>query len=181
VPGVREIVAKARRRIDHDTVQAVGSLPLVYGIQAGCHDQNLRAPDFGYYTVSNAQIAPSLGRNLSSCPATTGACNSTVNIDVLQPQTKFEDRVKPGGRQTEQDVPLRQVSHPGNAGRLQPVQRQQHRWFAPLKHLRSRVGLRRRSSGSTVKLGAQLDFIVTGALRRTPWRAACVLHCAQTP
>jgi hypothetical protein len=68
--------------------------PLVYGIQAAATYQNLPGfPILATYTVSNAQIAPSLGRNLSSCPSTTGQCNSTVNIDILQPQTKFEDRV----------------------------------------------------------------------------------------
>ena len=40
---------------------------------------------------TSAEIAPSLGRQLSSCPA-TGACTATTSISLLPPNTMFEDR-----------------------------------------------------------------------------------------
>jgi hypothetical protein len=41
-----------------------------------------------------AAIAPSLGRNLSACPATTGACNANVTVALIPPQTLFEPRLQ---------------------------------------------------------------------------------------
>jgi hypothetical protein len=45
------------------------------------------------YVASNAQIAPSLGRNLSSCPAATGACSATATINLIEPGTLYGDRM----------------------------------------------------------------------------------------
>jgi hypothetical protein len=45
------------------------------------------------YTATNAEIAPSLGRNLSACPAATGACNATASFNLIEPNTMFEDRL----------------------------------------------------------------------------------------
>ena len=44
------------------------------------------------WAASNTLIAPSLGRNLSSCPADTGACAARSTVPLVQPQTVFEDR-----------------------------------------------------------------------------------------
>ena len=44
-------------------------------------------------TATNALIAPSLGRNLSSCGSPTGACTATSTVNLFTPNTQFEDRV----------------------------------------------------------------------------------------
>jgi hypothetical protein len=45
------------------------------------------------YVVSNAQIAPSLGRNLGSCRGQV-PCNGSATINNLfEPNTEFEDRL----------------------------------------------------------------------------------------
>jgi hypothetical protein len=45
--------------------------------------------------VPNATVAPLLpgGRNLSSCPAPTGACTQTTTVNLLGPSTYYSDRV----------------------------------------------------------------------------------------
>jgi hypothetical protein len=43
-------------------------------------------------TFTNAQIAPSLGRNLGSC-GTAATCNGTATIELVQPGTLFGDRL----------------------------------------------------------------------------------------
>ena len=46
----------------------------------------------GDFVATNAEIAPSLGRNLSACPAQTGPCPATVTIPLVAPGTYFEPR-----------------------------------------------------------------------------------------
>ena len=74
-------------------IKLAGSYPLPYGIELSGVYQNISsAPIQAAVTFPNAQVAPSLGRNLSSCPAATGACNSTVMVNVLEPNGAYEDR-----------------------------------------------------------------------------------------
>ena len=47
----------------------------------------------GSVTYTNAAIAGSLGRNLVSCAAATGACANTLSINVVQPGTLYDDRL----------------------------------------------------------------------------------------
>jgi hypothetical protein len=42
--------------------------------------------------ATNAEIAPSLGRNLSACPAATGPCNATAIVTLVEPFTSYEPR-----------------------------------------------------------------------------------------
>ena len=58
---------------------------LTYTNSAGQYQQPTRA-----YT--NNEIAPSLGRNLSSCPAPTGACSQTVLVLLTDQRTLYEKR-----------------------------------------------------------------------------------------
>src|SRR5439155_16109859 len=44
------------------------------------------------YSFTNAQIAPSLGRNLGACPA-TGTCTSTVSVSLYPSGTKYDTRL----------------------------------------------------------------------------------------
>jgi hypothetical protein len=67
--------------------------PLPWDIQTSAIYQNAPgAAITANYVVGNAAIAPSLGRNLSACPAATGACNANVTKAIIPPQTMFESR-----------------------------------------------------------------------------------------
>jgi hypothetical protein len=44
------------------------------------------------FVATNAQIAPSLGRNLSACGAVTVGCVATATVTLLPPYTNFEPR-----------------------------------------------------------------------------------------
>jgi carboxypeptidase family protein len=66
--------------------------PLPWDIQTSAIYQN--APGIqilAQQVVTNAAIAPSLGRNLAACGA-AAACNANVTIDLIPPQTMFESR-----------------------------------------------------------------------------------------
>jgi hypothetical protein len=140
-------------------VKLAGNYPLPWwGLQASALYQDLPGvPIFANHVVTNAEIAPSLGRNLASCPTTTGACNATVTVAVLEPNTQFEERVR------QLDVRLTKTFRIGKA-RVQgmfdlynlfnasPVLRESvaygSNWLTPSAILGARL----------VKFGAQLDF-----------------------
>ena len=68
--------------------------PLPYGVELSAIYQNLPgAPVLANVTFTNALIAPALGRNLSACGSATGACTATATLNVIEPNTIFEDRV----------------------------------------------------------------------------------------
>jgi len=71
-----------------------GAYPLPWGLSLSGVYQNLTGPEVrALVTFTNAQIAPSLGRNLSRCAAPTGACNATVSLDVIPDRfSEFEER-----------------------------------------------------------------------------------------
>ena len=45
------------------------------------------------YPASNAQISPSLGRNLGSCRG-AATCSANVNIELIAPGVRYEDRLQ---------------------------------------------------------------------------------------
>jgi hypothetical protein len=69
-------------------LKIVGTTPLpVWGLQTTVTYQNLPGyPDNATYVATNAQIAPSLGRNLSA------GAGATVTADLITPYTMFESR-----------------------------------------------------------------------------------------
>jgi hypothetical protein len=71
-----------------------GVVPLPWwGVQASATYQNLPGIARNATRVySNAEIAPSLGHNLSSCPQATGPCNATVTVNLYEPNTVSEKR-----------------------------------------------------------------------------------------
>ena len=75
-------------------VKALIVYPLPWwGLQTSATYQGLPGPQIlANATVRNADIAPSLGRNLSSCPA-TGTCNTTVNVGLIPPGTDYGERL----------------------------------------------------------------------------------------
>ena len=73
-------------------VKLSGSYPLPWGLKASGTLQNLAGlPVAGTYAATNAEIAPSLGRNLSACGA-AATCTATATLTVLEPTTVFEPR-----------------------------------------------------------------------------------------
>ena len=75
-------------------VKALVVYPLPWwGLQTSATYQGLPGPQIlANATIRNADIAPSLGRNLSSCPV-TGACNTTVNVSLIPPGTMYGERL----------------------------------------------------------------------------------------
>ena len=55
--------------------------------------QNISGPTItASYAATNAQIAPSLGRNLAACGG-AAVCTSTATVPLIVPQTMFDDRL----------------------------------------------------------------------------------------
>ena len=72
----------------------LGAYTLPLQIQVAGTFQSIPGPQImANYVVSNAQIAPSLGRNLSACPASTGACTATNTINLIEPGTLYGERM----------------------------------------------------------------------------------------
>src|SRR5262249_2650497 len=70
-----------------------GSFPLPWDFETSFNLQNLPGVSVGAnWAAPNAAIAPSLGRNLSSC-ATPGSCTATATVALIQPGTMFLDRI----------------------------------------------------------------------------------------
>ena len=67
--------------------------PLPWALQVSGVYQNLAGlPILANYVARNAEIAPSLGRNLGQC-GTRPTCNGTVTVPLIEPNTQFEDRL----------------------------------------------------------------------------------------
>src|SRR5205823_9940838 len=75
-------------------IKLLGAFPLPWGMLGSATYLSLPGfPDNASLTYTNAQIAPSLGRNLAACGAATLAtCTATVTIQVVPPNTLFEPR-----------------------------------------------------------------------------------------
>jgi hypothetical protein len=73
-------------------IKAYWSLPLRAGFIVSGVLQNLSGvPYEANYAVPNAQIAPSLGRNLAACGSQV-VCTATALVPLIKPQTQFESR-----------------------------------------------------------------------------------------
>jgi hypothetical protein len=74
-------------------IKVNGAYPLpLWGLQASAVVQNLPGiPRSASYVVTNAQIAPSLGRNLARC-GTAAVCTAALGVSVVEPNTLFEPR-----------------------------------------------------------------------------------------
>lgn len=70
--------------------------PLPWGFQASSIYQNIPGvPIRASYVATNAEIRPSLGRNLAACPSQTAAtCNQTVTVDLIPPFSLYGDRIQ---------------------------------------------------------------------------------------
>ncbi|MGH9254550.1 MAG: carboxypeptidase regulatory-like domain-containing protein [Vicinamibacterales bacterium] len=70
--------------------------PLPWGLQTSAVYQNKPGfPIRASYVATNAEIRPSLGRHLSTCPSQTAAtCTQTAVIDMIPNGTIFGERIK---------------------------------------------------------------------------------------
>jgi hypothetical protein len=68
--------------------------PLPWDLQTSAIYQNLGGPPLrATYVATNAEIRPSLGRDLGSCRG-AATCNGTVTVDLFQPNTLYDDRIQ---------------------------------------------------------------------------------------
>ena len=68
--------------------------PLPWNLQTSATYQNLPGiPISASHVATNAQILPSLGRNLGACRG-AATCNATTTIELMPPSTQFEDRIQ---------------------------------------------------------------------------------------
>lgn len=93
----------------HPQIKLSGVYPLpVWGLQASATVQNLPGSPYTATRIfTNAEIAPSLGRDLSSGP------NGVKAVAMIEPNTQFE------GRLSQVDVRLTKTFQIGSRGRLQ--------------------------------------------------------------
>jgi hypothetical protein len=138
-------------------LQAVYQLP--WELQASAIYQNLPGfPLRATYVASNAEIAPSLGRNLAACPAATGACNQNVTFDLIPTNTLYGERIK------QIDLRFSRFINLGGSTRVQAnfdiynvlnentVLNESTRFGAAWRNPIQIMG------GRVIKLGAQLNF-----------------------
>ena len=75
-------------------VKLSASYPLPWNLQTSGVFQLLPGiPILASHVVPNAQVAPSLGRNLGACRG-AATCNGTVTVDLIEPGTLYEKRLK---------------------------------------------------------------------------------------
>jgi hypothetical protein len=94
-------------------VKFFGTYPLPGGFMASGTFQNVAGPPYlASYQATNAEIAPSLGRNLAAC-GTRAVCTATALVPLIAPQTQFEDR------RTQLDLRLSRTFRAGGRARAQ--------------------------------------------------------------
>jgi hypothetical protein len=68
--------------------------PLPWQLQASVTYQNIPGiPITADQVLSNAQVAPELGRNLAACPA-TGACTANITVQLVPNGVAYEERLQ---------------------------------------------------------------------------------------
>jgi hypothetical protein len=131
---------------------AVYPLPW-WGIQTSTTIQSLPGPQLtASYTATSAQVAPSLGRNLSSGAA------GTVTVDLIPPGTQYGDRLN------QVNLRISKVFKPADGRRVQGIVDLYNMFNAnPVLALNTTYGSAWQRpiqvlQGRLVKFGLQLDF-----------------------
>ena len=131
--------------------------PLPFDLQTSLIYQNFAGiENTATYTATNAQIAPSLGRNLAQC-GTAAVCTGTVTMSLDPPGSSYEPRLQQVDLRLSRTFRLEQYKVRGNvdvanifnAGNVLNLQRQ----FGPTYLNALQV-----MGGRLVKLGVQFDF-----------------------
>ena len=74
-------------------VKGYVTYPLPYNFVVSAIFQNISGPAISAnYAASNAEIAPTLGRNLAACGA-AAVCTQRATVPLIVPQTMFDDRL----------------------------------------------------------------------------------------
>ena len=140
-------------------VKVAASYPLpIWGLQTAATLQNLPGiPLLASYVATNAQIAPSLGRNLGQCGAAP-TCSGTVTLgNLFAPNTQFGDRLTQVDARLSKRLQIGKVRVTGmfdiynlfNASTILAVNtRYGASWLQPLAILPGRL----------FKFGVQVDF-----------------------
>ena len=90
-----------------------GTYPLPGSFNVSGTLQNVAGPNVeAIYTASNAEVAPSLGRNLAACRG-AAVCTATVPVPLVAPMALFEDR------RTQLDLRISKVFKLRSSARLQ--------------------------------------------------------------
>ncbi len=140
-------------------VKFSGVYPLPWDLKTSAVVQSLPGPQvFASFVATNAQIAPSLGRNLAAC-GTAATCNATVTVaNIMAPQSQFEDRlfqvdwrlsrnfVFGAGKRVQANLDVFNIFN--TAAVLRLTTRYGPQWLQPLEILGGRIA----------KLGFQLDL-----------------------
>ena len=131
--------------------------PLPYGLQTSVIYQNFSGiENSATYTATNAQIAPSLGRNLAQC-GTAAVCTGTVTMALDPPGSSYEPRVQQVDVRFTRTLKLDRYKLRGNldianlfnANAVLSLQRQ----YGP-----SYLNVLQIMGGRLMKVGVQLDF-----------------------
>ena len=106
--------------------------------------------------ASNAEIRPSLGRNLGQCGASV-TCNGTATIELIEPNTLFEDRIRQVDFRVSKSFRIGPVRLQGqfdifNAFNASPILAENTRYGASWQQPTQILGAR------LFKFGAQLNF-----------------------
>ena len=138
-------------------VKINGVYPLPWDLQVSATYQNLQGiPILADLVYTNAQIAPSLGRNLGACRG-AATCNATATVSLIEPGTEFEGRYNQLDLRLTKTIRLGQMRLQGMADAYNVlnastivgrVNAYGPRWGRP-----TNVQL-----GRIVKFGAQLDW-----------------------
>ena len=74
-------------------VKGFFTYPLPWDFLVSAVFQNISGPTItANYAASNAQIRPSLGRDLAACRG-AAVCTATATVPLIAPQTMFDDRL----------------------------------------------------------------------------------------
>jgi hypothetical protein len=140
-------------------IKVIGVYPLPWGgVQTSATFQSLPGPQISASRVfSNAEILPTLGRNLASCGA-AATCNGNATVQLIDPGTIYGARLNqvdfrlskifriPGGRRVQANIDL------FNLFNVSAVLAQNNTygpsWQRPTSIIQGRL----------LKLGGQIDF-----------------------
>ena len=134
-----------------------GAYPLPWDIQASATYQDLPGiPISASYVASNAEIRPTLGRNLGACGG-AGICTATTTVELIEPNTMREGRIRQLDIRLSKSVRMGRYRVQGNFDAYNALN------ASPLLAMNTRYGASWRQpteilAARTFKLGATLSF-----------------------
>jgi len=134
-----------------------GAYPLPWNLQASATYQDLPGiPISSSYVASNAEIRPSLGRNLGACGA-AATCTATTTVELIEPNTLFENRIRQVDIRLSKTVRVGRYRVQGNFDAYNALN------ASPILSINSRYGASWRQpteilAARTFKLGANFTF-----------------------